>query len=290
MAANIDHELARRIERLVGTAVVSYARVTGGYTPATRLRCRTRTATFFAKVGATPHTSRFLRREIHIYNAVSGAFMPRLVASEDHDSAPVPILEDLSAAAWPLPWDERRIELVLARIDDMHHTRVRLARDPHVHGAPISNWQTVAASPHAFLALGVADACWLENGLPILMGHEARCRTDGDNLTQWDLRSDNMCITERGAVFVDWNFARLSNPSSTWAFWLPSLAYEGGPDPERILADAPDVAACGAGFFAARAGLPGIAEMPRVRLVQRQHVEMALGWAARARGLPPPSA
>ena len=109
-----------------------------------------------------------------------------------------------------------------------------------------------------------------------------------DNLTHGDLRSDNMCITERGAVFVDWNFARLSNPTLDLGFWLPSLAYEGGPAPERILANAPDVAAWVAGFFAARAGLPGVREMARVRLVQRQQLEMALPWAARALDLAPP--
>ena len=39
---------------------------------------------------------------------------------------------------------------------------------------------------------------------------------------------------------------------------------------------------------AARAGLPGISDAPRVRLVQRQQLQTALPWAARALGLPPP--
>jgi thiamine kinase-like enzyme len=286
----IGRELARRIERLIGAGVESYTPVAGGYTPATRLLCRTSTATFFAKIGATPRTCRFVRREIEVYNAVSGPFMPRLVASEDHESAPVLILEDLSAARWPPPWDEGRVELVLARIHEMHHARVSLERQADVHGAPPSNWQAVAAGPEPFLALGLADARWLDGALPILMRHEARCRTDGESLTHWDLRSDNMCMTERGAVFVDWNFGCLSNPALDLGFWLPSLAYEGGPAPERILPDAPDVAAWVCGFFAARAGLPVIPEMPRVRRVQRQQLETALPWAARALDLPPPGA
>jgi thiamine kinase-like enzyme len=288
MTADIGQELARRIERLIGARVESYTRVTGGYTPATRLLCRTSTATFFAKIGATPRTSQFVRREMHIYNAVSGAFMPRLVASEDHESAPVLILEDLSAARWPPPWDERRVELVLARIDEMHHTPVSLEPRADAHGAPSSNWQTVAAGPEPFLALGLADARWLDGALPILLRHEAQCRTDGESLTHCDLRSDNMCMNERGALFVDWNLACLSNPALDLGFWLPSLAFEGGPGPERILPDAPDVAAWVSGFFAARAGLPVIPEMPRVRLVQRQQLQMALPWAARALDLSPP--
>ena len=87
---------------------------------------------------------------------------------------------------------------------------------------------------------------------------------------------------------MDWNFACVSNPQLDLGFWLPSLAYEGGPEPERILPDAPAIAAWVAGFFAARAGLPGIRDAPRVRLVQRQQLVTALPWAARALGLPLP--
>ena len=69
--------------------------------------------------------------------------------------------------------------------------------------------------------------------------------------------------------------------------WLPSLAYEGGPEPEQILPDAPEVAAWVSGFFAARAGLPQIPDAPRVRWVQRRQLATALPWAVRALGLPP---
>jgi hypothetical protein len=97
-----------------------------------------------------------------------------------------------------------------------------------------------------------------------------------------------MCVTEGRAIFVDWNYACVANPNLDLGFWLPSLASEGGPAPERILPDAPDIAARVAGFFAARAGLPGICDAPRVRVVQRQQLETALPWAARALDLPPP--
>jgi hypothetical protein len=281
----IDPQLVRRIERLVGTTVEASTPVAGGYTPAIPLRCRTAASTFFAKIGATPLTSDFLRREIHVYRTVSGAFMPRLIAAEDHETAPILVLEDLSAAGWPPPWNERRVELALTRIDEMHDTRVSLADHARAHGASRSSWQAVAADPAPFLALRIANAQWLDAALPALIDGEARCRTDGDSLTHMDLRSDNMCFTERGAVFVDWNFACRSNPALDVGFWLPSLACEGGPAPERILPEAPDVAARVAGFFAARAGLPVIPDAPRVRTVQRQQLETALPPL----GLPPPS-
>jgi thiamine kinase-like enzyme len=284
----IRRDLALRIERLIGAKVESYTPVAGGYTPATRLLCRTTKTSFFAKIGATPLTSQFLRREIHVYNSVSGEFMPKLIAWEDHESAPILIIEDLSAAQWPPPWDERRVELVLAQIHAMHHTQVALASYAQVHGVRGANWQAVAADPEPFLSLGLADARWLDKALPLLICQEARCSTDGESLTHWDLRSDNICVTGSRAIFVDWNHACVSNPKLDLGFWLPSLAYEGGPEPERILPDAPEIAARVSGFFAARAGLPGISDAPRVRVVQRQQLETALPWVARALDLPPP--
>jgi hypothetical protein len=88
-------------------------------------------------------------------------------------------------------------------------------------------------------------------------------------------------------VFVDWNLACRSNARLDLGFWLPSLQFEGGPAPEAILPDAPEVAAWVAGFFAARAGLPEVPDAPRVRLVQRQQLATALPWAIRALELPP---
>jgi hypothetical protein len=170
----------------------------------------------------------------------------------------------------------------------VHNTKVALESYAQVHGVRSSHWQAVAADPEPFLALGIADARWLERALPLLIRQEERCSTDGESPTHWDLRSDNICITERHALFVDWNCACVSNPALDLGFWLPSLAYEGGPEPERILPDAPDIAAGVSGFFAARAGLPGISDAPRVRLVPRQQLQTALPWATRALDLPPP--
>ncbi|MCI0393406.1 MAG: aminoglycoside phosphotransferase family protein [Chloroflexi bacterium] len=283
----LHEDLTFRIEKLIGAKIQSHTRVAGGYTPAMRLLCKTTTASFFVKVGATPLTSEYLRREICVYTYVSGEFMPKLVAWEDHDSEPILVIEDLSAHHWPPPWNERQVGLVLAQIEAMHNTKVQLEPYAQVHGTRGSNWQTIAADPEPFLSLGMASQRWLDVALPALIHHEAVCRTDGNSLAHWDLRSDNICLAEDRAAFVDWNLACLSNPKLDLGFWLPSLAYEGGPEPEKIMPDAPDIAAWVSGFFAARAGLPGIPDAPRVRLVQRQQLGTALPWAVRALDLPP---
>jgi hypothetical protein len=86
---------------------------------------------------------------------------------------------------------------------------------------------------------------------------------------------------------VDWNLACLSNPELDLGFWLPSLAYEGGPQPEHFLPHAPEVAAWVSGFFARRAGLPSVTDAPRLRGLQREQLSTALPWAVRALGLAP---
>jgi hypothetical protein len=280
-------ELASRIESLVGAKVESYRRVEGGYTPALRLLCRTHEASFFAKIGTTPGTCQSLSREIHVYNSLRGDFMPRLLAAENDESEPILIVEDLSAQHWPPPWNARQIELTLAQIDALHHTPAAVETFAQVHGMLDANWRAVAEDPEPFLALGVADAGWLERALPTLIQFEESCPTAGDSLTHFDLRSDNICLTAERAVFVDWNAACLSNPRLDLGFWLPSLAYESGLEPEKILPDAPEVAAWVSGYFAARAVLPRISDAPHVRKVQRRQLETALPWAARALELPP---
>lgn len=282
-------DLIARIGRLLGQTVHACTPAAGGYTPATRLRCHTATGTVFAKAGATPLTTGWLRREIQVYQRVRGPFLPHLIAWEDHETEPVLILEDLSAQQWPPPWDEARVAAVLAQMDVMHRTPAPLLEPfAEVHGHLEPGWPAVAAEPQPFLSLGLATPGWLEAALPDLLEYERRCETAGDALTHWDLRSDNLCFTARGPLFIDWNLACRSNRFLDLGFWLPSLASEGGPEPERILPDRPEVAAFVSGFFAARAGLPQIPNAPRIRQVQRQQLETALPWVARALGLPPP--
>jgi len=101
----------------------------------------------------------------------------------------------------------------------------------------------VAAAPAPFLSLKLTSSEWLAKALPRLVEAEAACATDGDALTHFDLRSDNICITGAGAKFIDWSAACLGNPDLDLGAWLPSLELEGGPAPEALLPGAPAVAA-----------------------------------------------
>ncbi|HVH52470.1 MAG TPA: phosphotransferase, partial [Gaiellaceae bacterium] len=152
----------------------------------------------------------------------------------------------------------------------------------------IPSWETVAEDPAPFLSTGLARADWLERALPALVNASGRTPLVGDAVLHCDVRSDNLCLREGQAILFDWNHARLGNPALDIAGWLPSLNLEGGPGPDEI-GGADECAAFVAGFFASRAGLPPPEGAPTVRAFQRAQAEVALPWACRVLGLPPPA-
>lgn len=155
-----------------------------------------------------------------------------------------------------------------------------------IHG-DVSGWNDVAADPEGFLSLQLVSRQWLEKSLPALLHAERACHTNGTALTHWDIRSDNICLTPHGVKLIDWPASCRSNAKLDFGFWLPSLAFEGGPLPEQMMPDEPEVAAWICGFFAARAGLPEIPDAPLVRRVQRQQLSAAFPWMMRALQLSP---
>jgi hypothetical protein len=241
----------------------------------------------FVKLGSTPVTAEWFRREHTTYRSLAGPFMPKLLGFSDDGSVPVLVIEDLSAAEWPPPWDEERIRAVLDSLALVHAT----PPPSHLDSVPALNpmgWRSVRQSPDRFLALDLCSRDWLMDALPILETAADRAPVGGSALLHLDVRSDNVCFRNGSAVLVDWVAAVVGNPDLDVAFWLPSLQAEGGPQPETVLPDAPDLAAWVAGFFGSRAGEPPIADAPHVRPLQLAQARTALPWAARALGLPSP--
>ncbi len=282
-------QLQGRIARLLGTTPSHYRRlVGGGYTPAARWIAQTDQHSYFIKAATTPLTAEFLHREIRTYACIQAAFMPQVIAADADETEPMLILEDLSGCFRPPPWTEARVQAMLDTIHQLHSMTAPVESYEALYGSDASGWNEVAKDPRPFLSLGLASAFWLDQVLPLLLTWESRCRTQGQALTHMDLRSDNMCFGDSRAVLIDWNLACLANPRLDLGFWLPSLAFEGGPAPDTLLPEAPEIAAWVSGFFACRAGLPDIPDAPRVRLVQRQQLQTALPWVVRALDLPPP--
>lgn len=273
--------------KLIGTDLTPLRRATGGYTPALRVVCDSNKGRFFVKVGTTPLTAEFIAREISIYQRMDFPFMPRVIAADHNPELPILVIEDLSDAEWPPPWSADCVDRVVGAIKEMHAQTAPIEGFFDVLGLGESNWETVAADPSPFLNLGIVDSRWLDRSLPLLMTAEATCEVGGTALCHYDLRSDNICLTSNGVKFVDWNAACLASPTLDLGFMLPSMEYEGGPSPERILPGEAGVASRVAGFFAMRAGLEQIPDAPFVRRVQKEQLSTALPWVIRELGLEP---
>jgi thiamine kinase-like enzyme len=244
----------------------------------------------FVKHALTPAGAAALRKERILYEALRGSFMPAFLGAYDEGGTTLLVLEDLSGAEWPPPWSAGRIDAVLESLATLHASPVPGGLDVLADDRDdIAGWPAVASDPKPLLSTDICSATWLDQALPVLLRATEEAPLDGDDLLHFDVRSDNLCFRDGGAVLVDWNLAGRGNGRFDVAFWLPSLRLEGGPEPSEVLPDAGALAAVVAGFFAARAGLPVPTAAPTVRAFQRAQAVVALPWAARELGLPGPS-
>jgi hypothetical protein len=275
--------LRERLGRLLGAEVVGARFATGGYTPTARWSLELgdgRRA--FAKVATNDAIAGWLRREAWVYENVAASCLPRYLGFEDHTTEPVLLIEDLSHAAWPPPWERSQVDAVFAALEELHTGSWPLP--PETEGladgtVALDGWATVAGEPEPFLGLGLRDASWLEAALPVLVEAEARATLHGEVLCHYDVRSDNLCFVDGEARLIDWNLACPGNPR------FDMLHAEGGPPPWELMPCEPALAAGISGFFAARAGLPVIPRAPGVRKVQYQQLVPALAWAERELGV-----
>lgn len=285
----------RALKRLRAEPVVWRPLTGRGYTPARRwIVTLDGGRTAFVKIATDVATASWIRDEHVVYSVLRGAsFMPVYLGFFDDGRAPVLALEDLTAAAWPPPWDRSRIDAVLECLAGVAAATAPegLPRLDDEHLELRGGWAEIGQDPDPFLALGLCGRGWLEANLDALHEAAEAAPLAGDALLHLDVRSDNICFRGDGtAVLVDWNHTSVGNPVADVACWLPSLQAEGGPPPEEILAEpAPELASLIAGYFCLHAGLPVIPSAPNVRAVQMRQAATALPWAARALGLPPPA-
>lgn len=281
--------LRRRIAALVGSEVAMAHEPPGGFTVAGRWvvgLADGRSA--FVKVGTTPDTAEWLRSEHHWCTRIGGRFMPEVVAFDDGEE-PIVVFEDLSTAHWPPPWRDGDLVRVVDTLAEVASAAPDAALAPLEDASHWSEgWGDVARDPGPLLSLRLASPAWLEGALPELIAAAAAAPLSGTALVHADVRSDNLCILEDRVVLVDWNLPHRGNATFDLAALAPSLRLEGGPLPDELVPDQPELAALLAGYFCQRAGLPTIPQAPRVRRFQERQARVALPWAARALGLPPP--
>ncbi|MDA8345592.1 MAG: phosphotransferase [Thermaerobacter sp.] len=265
---------------------------------------------------ATEHHWHVLPMEERAYRDVAAIrpWAPQFYGAVRSEGWHLLLLEDLKGATWVPPWAPELAEIAVDQIAAMHAAGMA---DPGAvedmeADAFTENWLRVAPGGEDrdhFLALfsNSADARgWLDGALSSLMAHEGQLmrRDQPFGIIHCDIRSDNLAFRGQDLVLFDWADVRHGPLAFDIAAFLPSLESQGGPTAasmaERYAAALrrtgielptwalPVAASAVAGYFASRAGRPGVAALPRLRDIQRSQVRAALPWAAAQLKLPVP--
>ena len=279
----LDAEIHSRIESLLKCRVTNTNKVRAGYSAAQRWVVKSDSGqSFFVKIGTPSVSNQNLRDEAWVYECCKVDCMPKVMAWQDDKEFPIMLFEDLSVSHWPPPWKTDQIDQVLKTSKLIHSTRVPLMSYEEKHGPGEPGWwEIIETNPEPVLSLGLITEEWLKKSLPTLIISSESISLNSDRVIHFDLRSDNLCISDRGVIVVDWSLACLGNPRLDLGLFLPSLAYEGGPEPESILPNSPDVASWVCGFFAHHASKPFIPLAPRARELQLKQFKTSLTWVKR---------
>ncbi|TQM81989.1 phosphotransferase family enzyme [Saccharothrix saharensis] len=285
--AELPESVRAAVEDGLGSPVVRAVSCAGGFSPglASRLRLADGRSVFAKAVSAAanPRSAAAHRREAGIASLVPG---PRLLWSGAEGDWVALVFEQVDGRTPALPWVAREWERVHAALVALASVPApaelgSISADP----AALSGWRSLAAAP-----LPGVDP-WALARLDELAAWEERWAeaATGTALVHGDVRADNVLLTSSGVVFVDWPQAGAGAPWVDLALLLPSLAMQGGPDPEDVWRSSPlargadpdaviAVAAASAGYFVHSSLLPPPPGLPTVRAFQAAQAGPALRW------------
>ncbi|WP_406046766.1 hypothetical protein [Kribbella sp. NBC_00889] len=272
------------VERALGSAVVSATTQQGGFSPgvAARLVTASGRRAFVKTVGTSlnPKTPTLFRNEIAAIQGVGPLpTAPALYDVYDDGDWVGLLLEDIEGWLPSHPWDQHEADRVLDALAEL-----TAALDPSPWPeAPVaavrseeflSRWDSVIAD-----GLDVPD--WVggrEEELAELSRIGLRALAEGKALAHWDLRADNIILTDDRVVFIDWAHAALAPP------WTDEVILHADMRESVRLPELPDDVGI-TGFLAAIAGglwwgaaQPAPPGLPTIRSWQRKHALIHLDW------------
>jgi hypothetical protein len=284
----------------MGARVVEAVTQPQGFSPgvAARLRLGDGRRVFVKAVSeaANPDTPGIHRREGRILAALPAvAPAPRLLWSYDQRGWVALALQDIEGRHPFEPWTDADLALVVKTYTkmaaDLTPSPVAVDRTAaQGFEQDINGWQV------ALLRSETRLDSWCLTHLQRLADLEARApaAAAGETLLHFDARADNLLIADDRLYVLDWPWAR------TGAWWIdlvgmaPSVAMQGGPDPESFLSrldlrgvpkDAIDAVACSiAGYFVVRALEPPPPGIPTVRAFQAAQGRVAVEWLRKRTG------
>lgn len=282
------------LEQRLGARVVAAATQPTGFSPglAARLRLEDGRRVFLKAVHETanPDTPDIHRREARILAGLPAAVpAPRLLWTYDEGGWVALCLEDVDGRHPHEPWTEQDLSLVIAAISKMAADLTPAPFDPGFTAAEgfrrtINGWQAALQRGESRL-----DP-WSARHLPRLAELEAQApdACAGDTLLHFDTRADNLLMSGGRVYVLDWPWARTGAAWVDWVAMAPSVAMQGGPDPESFLRrfDLKGVASRNidavlstiAGFLTVRALEPPPPGIPTVRAFQAAQGRVAVAW------------
>jgi aminoglycoside phosphotransferase (APT) family kinase protein len=300
----------------LGSAVIAAASQPGGFSPgaACRLRLADGRRAFVKAVSASanPQSPAMHRREGMVAAALPPQVpAPALLGQYDDGEWVALLFGEVDGVPPAEPWQLPQLTQVLDAIAEMHRICtpspvVTVSGVAEYLAEDLRGWRELAAGgqagperdrlagpgPRSDL-LARLDS-WSLRHLDRLAELESRWAdaAAGPTLLHGDLRADNMLITDDSVVFVDWPHACTGAPWFDVVAFAPSVAMQGGPDPEWVLgraqsahgADPAAVTAAVAGiagYFTRQALLPAPPGLPTVRAFQAAQGEHARAWLRR---------
>ncbi|HEY7282004.1 MAG TPA: aminoglycoside phosphotransferase family protein [Actinomycetota bacterium] len=291
------------VEERLGSRIVQAHDRPGGFSPgaAARLRLADGRAAFVKAVAGelNPSSPDMHRAEARITAALPAtAPVPGFLFLHDDGDWVALGLEAVDGGEPAVPWEAEELGRVLTAVADLHGALTPPPVDaPRLGdrlGSQFRNWRDLASG-----RFPVADATdpWAVRNLERLAGLESRWEeaAAGDTLLHGDLRADNILLTPDRVVFVDWPHAALGAPWVDLVFLAPSVAMQGGPEPEVLFDGHPSaraaparavdaVVAALAGYFHVRGMLPSPPGLPTLRAFQAAQGVQAVAWLRRRTG------
>ncbi len=266
------------LEAWLGEPVVAAQTQSGGMSPGTVARIQTDSGrrVFFKAVGPSPNarSPKIYRREAAIAHLLPTSVpCPRLLWSHDDGEGGwvAMAFEDVDGRQPTLPWMPAELDRVVDCIVGLSEAltpsplpveQVGLAR---TWGGVSVGWWAMLAEEMDLLE------DWIRPRLDALISLEtgAAAAVDGETLLHMDIRDDNLLLTPDRVMVVDWAHARIGAPWLDIVLMAPSVAMQGGPDPDALIARHP----------AARAASP---------VAITAVVAAIAGWLTYGERLPPP--
>ncbi len=270
------------VEHTLGSVVVTATTQQGGFSPGTAARLVTASGrrAFVKAVGTSlnPKTPELFRLEITAMQAIGRLPMaPELYAVYDDGDWVGMLFEDIEGRLPTHPWEQPDADRVLDALAELTDVL-----DP----SPWPEAPVIAVRSHDFLsrwenvlADDLAVPSWVQPEVFAELARTGiRALAEGKALAHYDLRADNIILTDDRVVFIDWAHPGLAPR------WADTVILHAEMRGSVTLPELPDDDAI-TGFIAAIAGglwwgaaQPAPPGLPTIRTWQREHALIHLDW------------